>query len=120
MAFRRKKSWAVALIYVGLSLGLEAALIVFGGLRVPRDNAILAPVVLTLPPLLTAWLSGFRWPGEFIALAMGLAVLTLVLTLLFGRLTGVSTGLVEPLLVRSLAGFLASVLANRITARAKP
>jgi hypothetical protein len=120
MAFKRKKPWVVALIYVGLSLGIEAAMMVLGGLRVPRDNAILAPVVLTLPPLLTAWLGGFRWSGEFLTLALGLAVLTLVLTLLFGKLTGVSTGLMEPLLVRSLAGLLAGMLTNRITARTKP
>ncbi|MCX7010420.1 MAG: hypothetical protein NTY53_24795 [Kiritimatiellaeota bacterium] len=119
MAFKRKKPWAVALIYVGISLGLEAALIVIGGLRVPRDNAILAPVVLTLPPLLTAWLGGYRWPGELMVMALALAVLTLVLTLLFGNLTGVSTGLLEPLLVRSLAGFLTGLLVNRLMVRAK-
>ena len=116
MAIRRKP-WAVALIYVGVSLVLEAALIVVGGLRVPRDNAILAPVVLTLPPLLTGLTCGYRWPKGVLILAGCLAVLTLGLTLLVGKLTGISTGLVEPLVVRSLAGFLAGVITNRIAAR---
>ena len=115
----RQQPWAVALIYTGVSLGVEAALLVIGGLRVPRDNAILAPVVLTLPPILTGWICGYGWPKGFIALAVGLALLTLGLTLLAGRLTGISTGLVEPLVVRFLAGFLASVIANRLTAKLK-
>lgn len=107
----KQKPWAMALIYVVVSLVVEAALMVVGHLKVPQHNAILAPVVLTIPPLLVAWICGYRRPKELVAVAVLLSVLTVVLTVAFGRLTGVSTGMVEPVIVRTLAGFLAGTIA---------
>ncbi|MBM4155818.1 MAG: hypothetical protein FJ221_12435 [Lentisphaerae bacterium] len=111
---RREKPWALALVYVALSLAVEAALMVIGRLRVPRDNAILALIVLTVPPLLAAWLTGRRRLRDLLPLAVLLSVLTLILTLAAGRVTGIKTGLAEPLIVRSAAGFLAGLIMNRI------
>jgi len=111
---RREKPWALALVYVAFSLAVEAALMVIGRLRVPRDNAILAPIVLTVPPLLAAWLTGRRRLRDLLPLAVLLSVLTLILTLAAGRVTGIKTGLAEPLIVRSAAGFLAGLILNRI------
>lgn len=111
---RREKPWALALVYVALSLAVEAALMVIGRLRVPRDNAILALIVLTVPPLLAAWLTGRRRLRDLLPLAVLLSVLTLILTLAAGRVTGIKTGLAEPLIVRSAAGFLAGLILNRI------
>lgn len=101
----------MALIYVVTSLAVEAALMIVGRLKVPQHNAILAPVVLTIPPLLVAWICGYCRPKELIFMAGLLSVLTLVLTVIFGRLTGISTGMIEPILVRTLAGFLAGTIA---------
>jgi hypothetical protein len=103
----------MALIYVVVSLAVEAALMVAGHLKVPQHNFILAPVVLTVPPLLVAWICGYRRPKELIAVAILLSVLTLALTAIGGKLTGVSTGMTEPIIVRSLAGFLAAIIAAK-------
>ena len=108
----KDKPWVLAVVYVALSLAVEAALMVVGRLRVPQDNAILAPVVLTVPPLLAAWATGRRRPRDLVVLAVLLSVLTLVLTLAAGRLTGVKTGLAEPLIVRAVAGFLAGLVTS--------
>lgn len=116
---RMHKPWILALVYVALSLAVEAALMIVGRLRVPQDNAILAPVVLTVPPLLAAWATGRRRPRALIVLAVLLSVLTLGLTLIAGRLTGVSTGMAEPLIVRALAGFLAGLIFNRLPSAAQ-
>jgi hypothetical protein len=110
----KRKPWAMALIYVVASLAIEAALMIVGHLKVPQHNAILAPVVLTVPPLLVAWICGYRRPKELIIVAVLLSALTLVLTVTFGRITGISTGMAEPILVRTLAGFVAGMIANRI------
>ncbi|MBI5395614.1 MAG: hypothetical protein HZA91_09995 [Verrucomicrobia bacterium] len=114
----RRQPWALAIIYMVVSLAVEAALMVVGHLKVPQDNAILAPVVLTIPPVLAAWICGYRWPKELVLVAIVLSVLTLGLTLLAGRLTGVSTGLLEPIIVRAIAGFLAGSIVNRGRPRA--
>ena len=53
----RKRPWALAVLYVGVSLALEAGCMIFGGLRVPQDNVLLAPIVLTIPPLLAGVLA---------------------------------------------------------------
>jgi hypothetical protein len=121
----RSQPWALPIIYVVVSLAVEAAWMVAGRLQVPQDNAILAPVVLTVPlqvpqdnailapvvltvpPVLAAWICGYRRPKAWIIAAALLSVLTLGFTLLAGRLTGVSTGLVQPIIVRALAGFVA-------------
>ena len=113
----KKQPWILAGVYVAVSLAVEAALMVFGHLKVPQHNAILAPVVLSVPPLLVAWICGYRRPKELMAVAVLLSVLTLGLTVLLGRLSGVSTGMLEPILVRTLAGFLAGTLAVWLTGR---
>jgi hypothetical protein len=109
----KRKPWIMAVLYVAVSLAVEAVMIVAGHLKVPQHNAILAPVVLTIPPLLVAWICGYRRPGELIAVAVSLSLLTLGLTIIAGRLTGISTGMAEPIVVRVLAGFLAGMLARR-------
>jgi len=115
----KKKPWVLALIYASISLGIEAAFMIVGHLKVPQHNAILAPIVLTIPPLLTAWICGYRRPKDWVIVAALLSVLTLGLTLLAGRITHVSTGLLEPIIVRSLAGFLAGIIADRRLSRRK-
>jgi hypothetical protein len=101
------------LLYVAISLGIEGSLIILGGLRVPQDNATIAPIILTLPPIFAALLAGYRRRREFIVIVILTAVLTQAITLLYIRLTGISTGLIEPLINRSLAGFLAATITNR-------
>ena len=109
----RWKPSTLAIVYVAISLAVEAAVTLLGGLRVPRDNAILAPIVLSVPPVLTAWLAGCRRTRHFLVMAAGLALLTLLLTAVAGRLTGVSTGLIEPIVVRGIAGHLVGIAVHR-------
>ena len=109
-----RRAACFTILYVVISLVLEGSLIILGGLRVPQDNAIIAPIILTLPPIFAALLAGYRKPREFIVVVIMGAVLTLVITLLFIRLTGISTGFIEPIINRSLAGFLAASIANRV------
>ena len=112
-----RQPWILAIVYVVLSLAVEAFLIGIGHLQVPRDNAILAPVVLTIPPVVAVWICGYRRPKEFLSVSVVLSVLTLFLTLLISKLTGISTGMAEPIFNRALAGFLAGVIGNRCLAR---
>ena len=107
----------LALIYVVVSIGVEAAAMVVGRLRVPQDNAILAPVVLTVPPLVAAWLAGFRRARWLLTTALLLAALTLLFTALVNRLTGVHTGLLEPLVNRALAGLAAGAIVHQLARR---
>ena len=109
----KRKPWAMAIIYVIASLAVEAVFIVVGRLKVPQDNAILAPIVLTIPPLLVAWTCGYRRPKELILVAVSLSLMTLGLTAVAGKLTGVSTGMLEPIINRTLAGFLVGLIAVR-------
>lgn len=110
-----QRPWGIAIIYVVVSLAIEALAMLIGRLSPPRDNAILAPIVLTIPPLVTAWLSGYRHPRALMTVAFSLAALTLLLTVLVNRLTGISTGLLEPLVNRTLAGLAVGLFARRIT-----
>ena len=113
-----RSPWSFAALYTGVSLAVEAVLIVIGRLKVPENNAVLAPVVLTVPPLLAAAFSGFRRPARDLWTVVALAsILTLVITAVVTRLTGVSTGLAEPILNRSMAGWLAAWIANRVSTR---
>jgi hypothetical protein len=100
-------AWHYAVLYVAVSLITEITLLTIGRLRIPQDNAVLGPVVLSVPPALAAWLFGYRRPRSFLALAGLTAITTLVLTAIAGRLTGVRTGLAEPIVVRTLSGFVA-------------
>ena len=109
-----RRPWAFGLLYMALSLATEIVLIVVVGLEVPRDNARIAPVLLIAPPLLAAWLSGYRRPARDLAtVAVLTALLTVAITLGVNRLTGIATGLVEPMINRTLAGTLAAALVNR-------
>ena len=113
----KRQPWALAIVYVIVSLAVEAIVMIVGHLKAPQHNAILAPVVLTIPPLLAAWICGYHRPRELVIVALLLSVATLVLTVTLGKLTGISTGMAEPVLVRALSGFLAGLIANRLTNR---
>ncbi|MFA6545798.1 MAG: hypothetical protein WCS99_15375 [Limisphaerales bacterium] len=115
---RAKAPWAFALIYTALSMATEIVLIVVFHLKIPRHNAIIAPIILTFPPLLAAWIAGRQSRRELVILAALTAVLTVIVTGTVTRFTGVSTGLLEPLINRPVAGFLAIVIANAL--RKKP
>ncbi len=111
-----RRPWAFAILYTGLSLAVEIVLLVVFRLQIPQDNAVISPVVLTVPPLLAAWFSGYRRPlRDFLTVALSAAILTLMVTLIVTNLTGINTGLAEPIFNRSLAGFLAAMLTNRTT-----
>lgn len=117
---RRRPAWAFALIYTAISMATEIVLIVVFRLKIPADNAIIAPIILTIPPVIAARIAGYR-AGRGLFLLAGLtAVLTLGVTLLVTHFTGVSTGLIEPLINRPAAAFLAAVIANRILGRREP
>ena len=109
-----RRTWAFAFIYMALSMVVEIALIAIVGLKIPKENAIIAPILLTLSPVLAALIAGYRRPKEFFLLILLTVVLTLFMVLVFGRLTGISTGLLAPIVIRSLAGFLAATLTNRV------
>jgi hypothetical protein len=109
-----RKALIFALVYMTVSLLTEAALIVLLGWRVPADNWRIAPIILVLPPLLAAWLTGHRRSKELLVLAGLACVLTLVITLAVNRLTGIHTGLLEPIINRTLAGFLAALAAQKL------
>lgn len=113
-----RKPWAFAIIYTTLSMATEIVLIVVFRLKVPQHNAIIAPIILTFPPLLAAWIAGYRYHNKLVTLAFLTAVLTVIVTLTVTHFTGVSTGLREPLINRPIAGFLAAVIVNYRTARA--
>ncbi|MFQ6022584.1 MAG: hypothetical protein ACE5NW_07680 [Acidiferrobacterales bacterium] len=114
-----RKPWLFAIVYVALSLGIEASLIIFGGLRVPQNNAQIAPIILTIPPILAALITGYRQLKAFLIIVMLTAVLTLVVTLTFIKITGISTGFVEPIINRSIAGLLAAIITNRLVRKQK-
>lgn len=111
------RPWAFAALYVVVSLLVEIVLIAVVGWKVPDDNARIAPVVLTVPPVLAAGFSGYRRPLKDLLVVAALAsILTLLITVVVSRLSGVSTGLVEPIINRSAAGWLAAMLTNRVNA----
>ena len=113
-----RSPWSFAALYTGVSLAVEIVLIVVVGWKVPEDNARIAPVLLTIPPLLAGGFSGYRRPlGVFLTVAALAALLTLTITLVVTRLSGVSTGLAEPILNRAIAGGLAAAITNRLAAR---
>jgi len=99
---------------MALSMALEIALIVVGRLRVPQDNAIIAPILLTVSPIAAALICGYRRPRELILVAFLAVFLTLLFVLVFGRITGISTGIAPPIVIRTLAGILAAVVTNKV------
>jgi len=113
-----RKPWVFAITYVVLSLGVEVALIIFGGLTVPENNAQIAPVILTIPPILAASIVGYRKVRSFVIVVVLTSILTLLITLTFIKLTGISMGLVEPIINRFTAGLLAGILTKKLTGSA--
>ncbi len=89
-------------------------MIVFWGLRVPQDNARIVPVILTIPPILAALISGYRKPKALLTIVVLTAVLTVAVTHAFIRITGISTGLIEPMINRLVAGTLAGLATNQL------
>lgn len=114
-----KRTLVFAVVYMALSMAVEVVLIAAVGLRIPQDNAIIAPILLTLSPVLAALISGYRRPKEFFLVIILAVVLTLLIVLVFSRLTGISTGLLEPIFNRSLAGLLAATITNILVPRIK-
>ncbi|MCL5270791.1 MAG: hypothetical protein M1457_09650 [bacterium] len=112
-----RKALIFALVYMLLSLLIEAALIVVVGWRVPADNARIAAIILVLPPLLAAWLTGYRHLKPLLVAAWLACLLTLILSVAANRLTGIKTGLIEPILTRLTAGFLAALATIKILGR---
>lgn len=117
---RKLSPWAFALVYTALSMATEIVLIVVFRLKIPQHNAIIAPVILILPPIVAAWIAGYRSPKDLGITAALTSLSTLVVTLTVTHFTKVNTGLLEPLINRPIAAWLAAVLANRIIARGRP
>jgi hypothetical protein len=115
----REMAWFYAFVYTTISIGTEVLLIVVARLRIPQDNAIIVPIVLTLPSILAALSFRPRRASAFLALALLTTILTFMLTAVIGRLTGINTGLALPIVVRSSAGFLAFVIARKFGARTR-
>lgn len=113
---RKFSPWAFALVYTALSIATEITLIVFFRLKIPEHNAIIAPVILTVPPIAAAWIAGYRAWRSLGTLAALTAFLTLVVTLTVTHFTKINTGLLEPLINRPVAAFLAAIIANRLNA----
>ena len=114
---RVRRAGIFALTYTGISLAVEIALIVVGRFEVPRDNTVIAPVVLTVPPILTAVVCGYRAPIRLALAAVALSLFTMGATAIVTRITGKAVGLVEPIISRSIAGFLAGWLVAGATRR---
>lgn len=110
----KKNPWAFAVIYVAISMAIEIVLIVVVGLRVPQDNRVIAPILLTVPPVLAALIGGYRRPKVFAINVVLTAALTLGITLAANSLTGIDTGMAEPIITRSLAGLLGATITNRL------
>ncbi len=108
---RWRRACVFAVTYTGLSLAVEIVVMVVGRLQVPRDNAIVAPIVLTVPPVLAALACGYRSRKLLATAAIAASVLTVGVTMIVVRLTGKSVGLLEPIVSRSVAGLLAGWLA---------
>jgi hypothetical protein len=110
-----KRILIFTLMYLIISISIEAAMITIGKLDIPKDNARIAPVLLTIPPVLAALIAKYRIFKQFIIVVFLVIVFTLVITLIFTTLTGITTGLAEPIINRTFAGFLAAWLTNRLT-----
>lgn len=114
-----RKTWVYAILYTCLSLGTEAALILSAHMVVHKDDAILWSVILTIPPIMAAWMCGYRRPREFAYLVYLTSVLTFILTQVVMKTTGVYTGFTEPIIDRMMSGLLAAEIAKRMAAETK-
>jgi energy-converting hydrogenase Eha subunit A len=92
-------------------------LILYFDLKPPRDNALIWPVILTIPPFLATWICRFRWPKEFWISVVVTAILTFVITQLFIKVTGVSTGVAEGAFNRAVPGLLAAAITKRVAVK---
>ena len=111
------KPWVFGLVFMAVSMALEILLIVVVRLRVPQDNAIIAPILLTVSPVAAALICGYRRPRQLLLVSFLAVFFTLLFVMVFGRITGISTGLVPPIVIRTLAGLLAAIVANWISNR---
>ncbi len=109
-----------AVLYMAVSMATEIVLIVVVGLRVPQDNKLIAPILLTLAPVLAAVIGGYRRPKVFAINVVLTTALTLGITLAANALTGIHTGIVEPIFSRSLAGLLGAAITNRLASPMQP
>lgn len=116
----KRNPWVFSVLYMAVSMATEIVLIVVVGLRVPRDNKVIAPILLTLAPVLAALIGGYRRPKVFAINVVLTAALTLGITLAANALTGIHTGIVEPIISRSLAGLLGTAITNRPASPMKP
>ena len=111
---KKRPAWVFVLIYTALSMGTEIILLVVFRLKIPQHNSIIAPIIQTIPPVLAAWIAGYRSLREVALVAALTAILTLVVTLTVTHFTKVTTGLIEPLINRPVASFLAVIIANKL------
>lgn len=116
----KKNPWSFAVLYMAISMATEILLIVVVRLRVPEDNRFIAPILLTIPPVLATWIGGYRQAKEFWVNVALTVALTLGLTLAVNALTGIKTGITEPIINRSLAGLIAAAITNRLSASTGP
>jgi len=116
----KRNPWVFAVLYMAISMATEIILIVVVGLRVPRDNKVIAPILLTLAPVLAALIGGFRRPKVFAINVVLTAALTLGITLVANALTGIHTGMIEPIISRSVAGLLGAEITNRLASPMQP
>jgi hypothetical protein len=116
----KRNPWVFAVLYMAVSMAMEIVLIVIVGLRVPRDNKVIAPILLTFAPMLAALIGGYRRPKVFAINVVLTAALTLGITLAANALTGIHTGMVEPIITRSLAGLLGAAITNHLASRMQP
>lgn len=114
---RLNHPFAFGVIYMALSMAIEIGLLVIARLRIPDDNAVIAPILLVVSPVAAALICGYRRPATVITLVILTAVLTLICVMAFGRLTGISTGVAPPIILRTIAGTLAAALSARVSTR---
>lgn len=110
---KRRPPWVFGLVFMALSMVIEIALLVVGRLRIPQDNAIIAPIILTLSPVAAAWFCRYRRAREILLLSCLAVFFTLLLVLVFSRVTHITTGVLPPIFLRTAAGWLAAAIVNR-------
>jgi hypothetical protein len=110
---RRPPAWVFGLVFMALSMVIEIALIVVFRLRIPQDNAIIAPILLTVSPVAASLLCRYRRAREILLLSCLAVFFTLLLVLVFSRVTGITTGILPPIFLRTAGGLLAAAIVNR-------
>ena len=110
---KRRSPWVFGVVFMAVSMVIEIALLVVCRLRIPQDNAIIAPILLTASPVIASWLCHYRRVRELILLSCLAVFFTLLFVLVFSRLTGISTGIFPPIVLRTAAGLVAAMIVNR-------